>query len=83
MRLPKFFNLVRIFFAVIIMFAFFIYYFPEYFAYILNKNILIILLLSLTFWDIVFYAAIAPSASRKTVLYANKVIFPSVSRNYY
>lgn len=55
------------------MFVLFIHYFPEYFAYILNINILIVLLLSLTFWDIIFYAAIAPFASRKIVLYANNI----------
>jgi len=73
-RLPKFFNLVRIFsFAVIIMFTLFVYYFPEYFAYMFNIKALVIILLSLTFWDIIFYAAIAPFASRKTVLYANNI----------
>jgi len=73
-RLPKFFNLVRIFsFVNISIFILFIHYFPEYFAYILDRKILIIILLSLTFWDIIFYAAISPFASRKIVLYANNI----------
>ncbi|MDO8555046.1 MAG: HAMP domain-containing sensor histidine kinase [bacterium] len=76
-RLPKFFNIVRIIsIAVILLFTAVFYYFPEYFEhFVLNGKLLIILLLLISFINIVFYLFIAPFVKQRSILYINNIIW--------